>query len=418
MDSDESYEQPQPSTSEDLNIRSKRKRRPNTQIYRNDMITEKTVQTSQKSDDDFDFTLDVSDDEHSDSENDSEVGSILRKGIKFSSPEEREKFMQPVTNTSVQAQEEESGEEEDFGFDIDNNDETIIFNEPDDDYEPNQADFATVAPDPQVPQNITTGFENIEWKHLPFGDNATTFGEALLKAGHIRKVREIRKPGSLPEIVGFCLPQTNIREKDYKIDISIDINRKITKTRCDCRDGVLCKHIRGLIIYINTYRDIAQTNISCGFNQPSTSKQNLYPKGEELEKIDNIPAKYRMRKLKFDMPSVEKRKNYANLMRKHGLTDSPLFTICNETLPDVLTPELDLPEWVKIYVLKETDSNKIPHIAYRISGPKDPEKYFYDNEVFLTHEQRFRVCVLTQEQGKCKAWREERFIRFTGIFHI
>ena len=48
--------------------------------------------------------------------NDSEVGSILRKGIKFSSPDECLKFMQPVTNTSVQAQEEGSGEEDDFDF--------------------------------------------------------------------------------------------------------------------------------------------------------------------------------------------------------------------------------------------------------------------------------------------------------------
>ena len=101
MDSDESYEQPEPSTSKDLNIRSKRKRRPNTQIYRNDMITEKTVQTSQKSDDDLDFTLDVSDDEHSDSENDSEVGSILRKGIKFASTEEYQKCIQPVTDKGM-----------------------------------------------------------------------------------------------------------------------------------------------------------------------------------------------------------------------------------------------------------------------------------------------------------------------------
>ena len=127
-----------------------------------------------------------------------------------------------------------------------------------------------------------------------------------------------------------------------------------------------------------------------------------------------------MRKLKFDMPSVEKRKNYANLMRKHGLTDSPLFTICNEIQPDepTISQELNLPEWVQLYVLKETISSDIPHIAYRISEPKDPDKYFYENEISLTHEQRFRVCVITQEQGKCRSWREERFKRFTGIVHI
>ena len=54
------------------------------------MITENT-QTSQGNDDDFDFNLDVSD---SDPENDSEVGSILRKGNKFAGPEECVKFMQ------------------------------------------------------------------------------------------------------------------------------------------------------------------------------------------------------------------------------------------------------------------------------------------------------------------------------------
>ena len=128
----------------------------------------------------------------------------------------------------------------------------------------------------------------------------------MLAAGHIRKVRELRTPGKLPEIVAESVPQTNVREKPYRIYMDLDENRKIIKTKCDCRDGVSCKHLRGLITYINEFReDNEKTNISCGFNKPSQKNQNLYPKGEELEIIDNIPAKFRMKRLTFDPISDE-----------------------------------------------------------------------------------------------------------------
>ena len=161
-------------------------------------------------------------------------------------------------------------------------------------------------PNPQVPLIIQTGFAKVEWKHITFGDNAETLGRALLAAGHIRKVRELRTPGKLPEIVAESVPQTNVREKPYKIYMDLDENRKIIKTKCVCRDGVSCKHLRGLITYINEFReDNEKTNISCGFNKPSQKNQNLYPKGEELEIIDNIPAKFRMKRLTFDPISDE-----------------------------------------------------------------------------------------------------------------
>ena len=332
--------------------------------------------------------------------------------------------------TNEEEEEETNQEDDDFDFDIngsdleiseseqESNNDTFVFNEPDDNYDPdNNENIETSIPNPQEPQSLYTGFKKIEWKHLEFGDNATTLGQALLDAGHIQDIREIRKPGSLPEIEAYCVPQTNVREKRYKINMDLDEKRKITKTKCDCRDGVLCKHLRGVIIYINTFREENEkTNLSCGFNQPSKSKQNMYPKGEELEIIDNIPAKWRMQKLTFERISDERKEYHANLMLNAGNTESPFYTICQmrgqPNLPTNAT-NLELPEWINELVFCDTDEQNLP-FPYTHSEPRNNhEKEFYESKIVLSKEERFRLCVITQFQC-CKTWDKERFWRFTA----
>jgi hypothetical protein len=392
--------EPQPSTSQPK--LGKRDRRLNPRIFGDDFINEKiariddspslpdgiatqsqSIQTNEEDNvDDFDFNID-----EEDIENDEE-------------PDDNEDF--------------------DFNFDEDEeNDDTLAFVEPDDTYQPDETESTEISiPNPQVPQILTTGFKKVEWKHLKFGDNGMNLGRALLVAGHVRKVKEIRMPGKLPEIEGECVPQTNIREKPHKVFMDLDEKRKIVKTRCLCRDGVLCKHICGVIIYINEFReDDEKTNLSCGFNQPSQNQQNLYPKGEELEKIDNIPAKYRMPRLNFDMISDEAKEYHANLMLEAGNTNSPLYKLCQMRYQDEPTnvEDLDIPEWVKILVFVNTNDDDVPHT---IAGPRNElEKEFYQNDIVFSRDEKIRLCVLTVLQC-CRTWRKQRFFRITSIVHI
>ena len=127
---------PQPGGSSGLRNPSKRIKRPN-QRYLDYTVSEKRLRKTDQSNE-------------SDSSDENEVGSILRKGIKFVNDEEYQKFMQPVTDTSeslVQDQEEGSEQEDDFDFELPNetNNGTIIVNEPDDEF--------IAVQNPQVPRN-------------------------------------------------------------------------------------------------------------------------------------------------------------------------------------------------------------------------------------------------------------------------
>ena len=88
---------------------------------------------------------------------------------------------------------------------------------------------------------ITTGFQEIFWKHLVITDDVIGItdgmldnGKELIKANHIRNVIDNL---TLKEISGIALPQTNIREDPYKMFINYDQNRKVTRKDCKCDWG-------------------------------------------------------------------------------------------------------------------------------------------------------------------------------------
>ena len=155
-------EEPQPSTSTGLNVRSKRIRKPN-QKYRDDYISDISEELPRKI--------------NKNCETPPEIGSILRKGIKFTDSEEWLEFMKDDSNNvsveeaAVQTELENDDEEQsdlDFNLsdledensdnELESNNETI-FEEPDDSYEPMPAQNIPV-PNPQVPLIIQTGFRD------------------------------------------------------------------------------------------------------------------------------------------------------------------------------------------------------------------------------------------------------------------
>ena len=92
------------------------------------------------------------------------------------------------------------------------------------------------------PWEFRTAFRLVQWKHWPFEKSNIDNGEALVEAGHVTRVKEIDKPGSLPVITGICIPQTSVRKDPYTLFMELDIDRKVCKLECSCEDGVICKH--------------------------------------------------------------------------------------------------------------------------------------------------------------------------------
>ena len=135
--------------------------------------------------------------------------------------------------------------------------------------------------------------------------------------------------------------------------------------------GGFCKHIAGLILYVNTHRDEHCTDISCSFIEPSKLAKSQYPRGEEIEKIYDIPENLKMPRSSFDMISDTEKEYLANLMLKHGNTRSPLYKIVSKRLqsktkgPENL--ECILPDWVKNHVFQETNEEDIEFRVITIS---------------------------------------------------
>ena len=98
--------------------------------------------------------------------------------------------------------------------------------------------------------------------------------------------------------------------------------------------------------------------MSCAFIEPSKLAKSQYPRGEEIEKIDEIPEDLKMPRLSFDMISDAEKEYHVNLMRKHGNTRSPLLRMMSLKHPE--TPvqknlEDILPDWVIKNVFRETN---------------------------------------------------------------
>ena len=135
--------------------------------------------------------------------------------------------------------------------------------------------------------------------------------------------------------------------------------------------GGLCKHIAGLILYVNSHREETQTDVSCGFIEPSKLAKSQYPRGEEIEKIDDIPEHLKMPRLSFDMISDAEKEYHANLMMEAGNTSSPLFIIFSRRLPSEPPQQENLedllPDWVKNHVFQETNEEDIEFRVITIS---------------------------------------------------
>ena len=75
---------------------------------------------------------------------------------------------------------------------------------------------------------IYTSFEDVSYDHLPLRPGQKALGKALFDAGHIQCVKEVRKPGRTPEIIGYCIRQASVTESAFRVTIQLDSERKVT----------------------------------------------------------------------------------------------------------------------------------------------------------------------------------------------
>ena len=145
---------------------------------------------------------------------------------------------------------------------------------------------------------ITIGFSTITHSTIDFNPANIVKGKELNRSDHIFNVMETHRAGFPTNITGKCVPEMSIRSVPYDITIIIDTSRKVISAKCSCKagSGGQCKHTSGLIFYVNSERDESKTDQDQTFNRPSRKSEILYPKGEETEKIFNIPVSEKRQK--------------------------------------------------------------------------------------------------------------------------
>ncbi len=176
---------------------------------------------------------------------------------------------------------------------------------------------------------ILCGFSSVSWQNNEGDDDSSEHrdstkakGQKLAEADHVFDVKEIRENGRV-EIVGFCVRETSVREKPYKITLELDDNRKILDARCQCVAGLNgdCKHTAALIFFINNEREESQTDRKCTWRAPSQYGQKLYPKGQTFDEIFG----FNQPKARFNAPSEEDQNSHLKLLQKYGDANSLMF---------------------------------------------------------------------------------------------
>ena len=190
---------------------------------------------------------------------------------------------------------------------------------------------------------IKVGFSEIK-SEGHFRHSNLSKGQNLVNAGHIIDVEEVRETGKVTEIRGYCIPQTNIRNNPYPMELYLDDERNVIGGRCSCSGGATanCKHSAALFVYINSERIESQTDRQQEWNAPSKAAKKLYPKGETIAKLFNLESTPR---LTFERDD-ESLSSFKEILLKHNATDGCLFNMLSSPSSEIgLVVDEDDPEF-------------------------------------------------------------------------
>ena len=182
------------------------------------------------------------------------------------------------------------------------------------------------------PVEIQCGFSLVQFGDF-FRPSTLEEGRNLVSSGHVFNVKETIQNGKLNHIEGRVIPQTNINNAPYLISIELKSDRKIARFACNCTAGAgtlefqACKHVCAVAVYVNQEREESKTDQQQMWHAPSQMSKKLYgDKGKKFTDIFGLPNTFNHDWSK--QPSAEKKKKYAKLMEKHGLTNSNMYKVC------------------------------------------------------------------------------------------
>ena len=242
------------------------------------------------------------------------------------------------------------------------------------------------------------GFEQIEAEGF-FRKELLKSGKDLLHGEHLisEEVKEVRDM-TKTAIYGKCVREMSVRETPYQIEFQISSDRKLLDARCACVAGRTgqCKHAAALFLYINEERSTSQTDEMQKWRMPSRKRRLLYPKGETIQILFDLPSSQR--------PTFRQSQDYltdiAEKMAACGLTDRSLYK--SITAEKSSTEDQNSPSKVPDEIVSLLSVELF--IACSSLTPNDEEKTFYDNNVACTQEKAIEIYCDTIGQDRNKRW--------------
>ena len=191
---------------------------------------------------------------------------------------------------------------------------------------------------------IKGGFQAISVLEGHFRAASLEKGEKILLARHVAAVEEVRDERGKTVIRAQVAHSASVRQKPYNVELELDSDRCVSSGRCNCVAGITgnCKHAAAVFRYVNKERATGCTDNTQQWDAPPKKLQELYVKGETIEKIlkvDSAPP------LLFTMEEEEET-NLVRQLEAVGLHNSALYkTLTKQKEPASSSPEeTPLPE--------------------------------------------------------------------------
>jgi hypothetical protein len=247
---------------------------------------------------------------------------------------------------------------------------------------------------------IRGGFDTITATH--FRKETMKKGKDLIQ--HLFNVEEIRSNGKI-EIQASIVRAASIKEKPYTIQIEIDnSSRTFLDGRCTCIAGISanCKHAAALLHFINNERSQGCTDENQKWKAPSKKLQDLYPKGETIEKL----FLGKVTPNSTSLPSNEALFKLASEMERFGLKNSALYKSLTadkqQTISMDVEPELLRSDLVTLFDQGDIISGTTPELA--TDCQKSMKKTLF---VHLKWQHLFFLTPLVSQDAKNGFWLEK-----------